>query len=45
MNVEITYCYNYRQMNKNPSEIGVHKKRLRSKVVVPKKHFLKGYFV
>ena len=39
MNTEIAYCYNYWQMYKNSSEIAAHKKRLWSKVVVPKKHF------
>ena len=39
MNAEITYCYNYWQMYKNPCEIAARKKRLRSKVVVPKKKF------
>ena len=41
MNAEITYCYNYWQMYKNPSEIVAHKKRLRSKVVALKKNSLK----
>ena len=41
MNGEITYCYNYWQMYKNPSEIAAHKKRLRSKVAVLKKNSLK----
>ena len=41
MNAEITYCYNYWQMYKNPSEIAAHKKRLRSKVAVLKKNSLK----
>ena len=45
MNAEITYWYNYWQMYKNPSEIAADKKRLRSKVVAPKKNFLKGYCV
>ena len=37
MNAEITYCYNFWQMYKNPSEIAALKKRVRSKVVVAKK--------
>ena len=41
MNAEIIYCYKYWQMYKNPSEIAAHKKRLRSKVVVPKIFSLK----
>ena len=36
---EITYCRNYWQMYKNLSEIEVHKKRVWSKVVPPKKCF------
>ena len=40
INVEITYCCNYWQMNKNFIEIASHKKRLWSKVVVPKKIFI-----
>ena len=36
MNAETTYCYNYWQMYKNLSEMAACKKRLRSKVVVPK---------
>ena len=39
--MKITYCYNYWQMYKNPSEIAAHKKKLRSKVVIPKKKSLK----
>ena len=41
MNAEITCCYNYWQMYKNPSEIAAHQKRLRSKLVVTKKISLK----
>ena len=37
MNAEITCCYMYWKMYKYPSEITTHKKRLRSKVVIPKK--------
>ena len=39
INAEITYCRNYWQMYKNLSEIEVHKKRVWSKVVPPKKCF------
>ena len=39
ISAEITYCRNYRQMYKNLSEIEVHKKRVWSKVVLPKKYF------
>ena len=46
INAEITYCRNYWQMYKNLSEIEVHKKRVWSKVVAPKKmFFLVGYCV
>ena len=46
MNADITYCRNYWQMYKNLSEIEVHKKRVWSKVVAPKKmFFLVGYCV
>ena len=41
MKAKITYCYNYWQIYKNPCEIVAHKKRLRSKVAVPKKTSLK----
>ena len=44
ISAEITYCRNYWQMYKNLSEIEVHKKRVRYKVVAPKKmFFLVGY--
>ena len=46
INAEITYCRNSWQMYKNLSEIEVHKKRVWSKVVAPKKmFFLVGYCV
>ena len=46
INAEITCCRNYQQMYKNLSEIEVHKKRVRSKVVAPKEmFFLVGYCV
>ena len=37
INAEIIYCRNYWQMHKNLSEIEIHKKRVWSKVIVPKK--------
>ena len=40
MIAEITYCYNYCQTYKRPSQIAAHKKTLPSKVVVPKTIFL-----
>ena len=39
INIEITYCRNYWQTYKNLSEIEAHKKRVWSKVVLPKKCF------
>ena len=46
INAEITYCLNYWQMYKNLGEIDVHKKSMKSKLVVPNKmFFLVGYYV
>ena len=39
INAEITYCLNYWQMYKNLGEIDVHKKSVKSKLVVPNKMF------